>query len=159
MSWLLPQNKSARVTLPDGPSKTYSFSTLTQGSLRRCRFSSSRTFENFFSFNRSLLRAASHSCCDTTFRFSIPRTVLILGITVFFALFGILFKLWQRGIHLIPRMRVRCPHVHLRVEPTRIIQACGPDRDKVRGRVGLAHDRRAAVRAKAPAGHATRLTG
>src|SRR6185295_10388470 len=81
-SWLLPPNKSPSVTLPVGPSKTYSFSILTQGSLRRLRFSSSRSFENFFSFTRSFLRATSHSFCETTLRFSIPRTVLILGINV-----------------------------------------------------------------------------
>src|SRR5207249_84748 len=79
-SWLLPRNKSASVTLPVGPSKTYSFSTLTQGSLRRCRFNASRSFESFFSFTRSFLRATSHTFCDTTLRFSIPRTVLIFGI-------------------------------------------------------------------------------
>src|SRR2546430_4636182 len=86
MSWLLPQNKSPSVILPVGPSKRYSFSTLTQGSLRRCRFNSSRNFENFFSLTRSFLRAASHSFCGTTLRFSIPRTVLIFGI-----LFSFLF--------------------------------------------------------------------
>src|SRR5437660_6004763 len=85
-SWLLPQNKSASVTLPVGPSKTYSFSILTQGSLRRCRFNSSRSFENFFSLTRSFLRATSHSLGDTTLRFSIPRTVLIFGIIFSFIL-------------------------------------------------------------------------
>src|SRR5437870_13354970 len=82
MSWLLPQNKSASATFPIGPSNRYSFSILTQGSSRRCRFSSSRNFENFFSFTRSFLRATSHSFCETTLRFSIPWTVLILGITL-----------------------------------------------------------------------------
>src|SRR6185369_3854450 len=93
-------NKSASVTLPvgppawpklpaclrdpplrrgEGPSKTYSFSILTQGKLRRWRFNASRSFENFFSFTRSFLRATSHSFCDTTLRFSIPPTVLIFG--------------------------------------------------------------------------------
>src|SRR5437773_12355430 len=84
MSWLLPRNKSASLTLPVGPSKTYSFSILTQGSLRRCRFKWSRSFENFFSFARSFLRAASQSFCETTLRFSVPRTVLIFGITLDF---------------------------------------------------------------------------
>src|SRR5437773_6650496 len=87
MSWLLPRNKSASLTLPVGPSKTYSFSILTQGSLRRCRFKWSRSFENFFSFSRSFLRATSHSFCETTLRFSIPRTVLILGIIFSFGFF------------------------------------------------------------------------
>src|SRR5258705_14023136 len=82
MSWLLAPNKLASVTLPAGPSKTYSFSILTQGSLRRRRFNSSCSFESFFSFTRSCLRATSHSFCDTTLRFSIPWTVLIFGITL-----------------------------------------------------------------------------
>src|SRR5437867_6383567 len=60
----------------------YFLATLTQGSLRRCRFNVSRVFENFFSFTRSFLRAAIHSFCDTTLRFSIPWTVLIFGIRV-----------------------------------------------------------------------------
>ena len=75
-----------------------------------------------------------------------------------FALFGILFKLWQRGIHLVPRMRVGRPHIHLWVEPAPIIQAGSSDRDKLWGRVGLAKNRRAAVRTKGPMGLATRLT-
>jgi hypothetical protein len=45
-------------------------------------------------------------------------------------------------------MRVRCPHIHLRIEPTRIIEARRSDRDKLRVRVGLDHNRRAAFRAK-----------
>jgi hypothetical protein len=49
----------------------------------------------------------------------------------------ILFKLWQRGIHLVPRVRVACPHIHLRVEPARIIQTRRSDRDKLR----FDHDR------------------
>src|SRR2546426_913075 len=140
MSWLLPPNKSASVTLPVGPLKTYSFSTLTQGSLRRCRFNASRSFENFFSFSRSLLRAPSHSCCETTLRFSTPRTVLILGMAFSFVLLRILFKLWQRGIHLVPQVRVGCPHIHLRAEPAWIIQTRGSDRGDLRGRVGVDHD-------------------
>src|SRR6266481_889135 len=157
MSWLLPQNKLARVVLPSGPSKTYSFSTLTKGSFRRCLFNSSRSFENFFSFTSSFLRAESQSFCATTLRSSVPLTVLILGIRVSFVLFGILFKLCQRGIHLIPRMRVGCPHIYLRGEPTRIIQARSSDRDNVRDQVGLAQNRRATFRAKAPMGLATHL--
>src|SRR5436189_173352 len=106
-----------------------------------------------------LLRASSHSFCSTTLPFSIARTVLILGILASFALFGILFKLWQCGIHLIPRVRVGCPHIHLRVEPAWIIQARRSDRGKLRDRVGLHHNRYAAVRAKTPTGLAARLTG
>ena len=76
-----------------------------------------------------------------------------------FVLFGILFKLWQRGVHLVPRMRVGCPHVHLQIEPARIIQARSSDRDDVRLRVGRDLNRRAAFKAKAPTGLSARLTG
>src|SRR5207248_11166512 len=47
----------------------------------------------------------------------------------------------------------------LRVEPAGIIQARSSDRDKVRERVGLDLNRRAAFSAKAPMGLAARLTG
>ena len=82
-----------------------------------------------------------------------------VGQPIRFALFGILFKLWQRGIHLIPRVRVRCPHIHLRIEPTRITQTRSSDRGKLRNCVGLDHNWRAAFRAKAAPGLAARLTG
>ena len=62
----------------------------------------------------------------------------------------ILFKLWQCGIHLIPPVRVGCPHIHLLVEPARIFQARSSDRGKLRGCVGIYHNRRTAVSAKAP---------
>jgi hypothetical protein len=71
----------------------------------------------------------------------------------------ILFKLRQRGIHFVPRVRVTCPHVHLRFAPARIIQARGSDRNKLRNGIGLDHNRRTAVRAKAPAGHAALFAG
>ena len=64
----------------------------------------------------------------------------------------ILLKLRQRGIHLVPRMRIGCPHIGLRAEPARVIQARGSDRDNVRNRVGIAQNRRAAFRAKATMG-------
>src|SRR5438270_212289 len=41
-SWLRPSNRSASVSLPFGPSKTYGFSIFTQGSAPRSRASSSR---------------------------------------------------------------------------------------------------------------------
>src|SRR5438132_12288123 len=56
-------------------------------------------------------------------------------------------------------MHVSLPHICLWFEPTRIIQARSSDRDKLRDRVGLDLNRRAAFRAKAPMGLATRLTG
>ena len=81
-----------------------------------------------------------------------------LSNVLLFSYWRILLELWQRGIHLVPRMRVYCPHIHLRSEAARIIQARRSDRDKLRGSVGVAHDGRAAVRAKTSAGHATCLT-
>src|SRR5262245_10741794 len=60
--------KSSRSVLgPPGPSKVYSSSTLTIGSLRRSALSASRWRVNSFSLRRSVLRAASHSARDTTF--------------------------------------------------------------------------------------------
>ena len=56
----------------------------------------------------------------------------------------ILFELCQRGIHVVPRMRVRYPDVHLRSEATRIVQTRGSDRDDLRLRVGLDQNRRTA---------------
>jgi hypothetical protein len=71
----------------------------------------------------------------------------------------ILFKLWQRGVHLVPRVRVGRPNIHLRFEPTGIIQTRRPDRCDVRVYGGLGHDRRAAVSTKLPVSLATRMTG
>ena len=71
----------------------------------------------------------------------------------------ILFEPWQRGIDLVPGVRVRGPDIHLQIEPTRIIQACRSDRDDMRDCVGLALNRRAAFRAEAPMGLATHFTG
>lgn len=72
---------------------------------------------------------------------------------------GILLKLWQRGIHCIPRVRVGCPHLDLRIEPTRIIQAGSSDRDNLRDRVGLDRNGTAAFRAEAASGHSARFAG
>src|SRR5260370_29176338 len=66
MSWLLPSKSSASVSPPFGPSKTYCFSTFSQGRARRCRASSSRSRVNFFSFARNFLRASIQPLCDTT---------------------------------------------------------------------------------------------
>src|SRR5271168_821708 len=71
MSWLLPSKRSARVFLPPGESKTYFFSTLTQGSWRRSAAIASRSRVSRFSLTSSFLRAASHSSRDTIFGFSI----------------------------------------------------------------------------------------
>src|SRR5580692_3222155 len=67
MSWLLPSNRSARVFLPPGESKTYFLSTLTQGSWRRSAARASRSRVSRFSLASSFLRAASHSSRDTIF--------------------------------------------------------------------------------------------
>ena len=65
----------------------------------------------------------------------------------------------QRRIHFVPRVRVTCPDVHLRFEPTRTIQARGSDGNKLRNGIGLHHNRSAAFGAKASASHATLFAG
>src|SRR5437660_8006707 len=79
INWLLPQNKSARVSLPFGPSKMYSFSIFTQGRARRFSFNRSRSFENFFSSASSFLRAAIHCFLDTTLCSFVPLMVFSLA--------------------------------------------------------------------------------
>ena len=54
-------------------------------------------------------------------------------------------------------MRVAGPNVHLQIEPARIIQTGCPDRGELRSSVGINHNRRAAVRAKASMSFAARL--
>src|SRR6516225_2949621 len=66
INWLRPAKRSASVSLPSGPSKTYSLSILTQGKARRSAFNRSRIRVNSFSFARSSLRATSHSSRVTT---------------------------------------------------------------------------------------------
>src|ERR1017187_1575495 len=66
MSWLLPSKRSAKVSLPRGPSKVYSFCTFSQGRLWRSVVSFSRSFEDSFSFSSNFLRTASHSSWETT---------------------------------------------------------------------------------------------
>src|SRR5579883_212100 len=66
MSWLRPANRSASVSGPFGPSKTYFFSTRSQGSSRRWRLSSSRRRVNSFSAARCARRALRHSSRETT---------------------------------------------------------------------------------------------
>src|SRR5262245_5946836 len=65
-SWLRPSNRSASVTCRFGPSKTYSFSTLTHGRARRSLAKRSRSLVSSFSLARSAVRAVSHSSRDTT---------------------------------------------------------------------------------------------
>src|ERR1700728_4131618 len=71
MSWLLPSNRSARVFLPAGESKTYFFAPFTQGSCRLSAAGASRSRVSCFSLANSFLRAASHSSRDTIFGFSV----------------------------------------------------------------------------------------
>src|ERR1035438_5615416 len=80
MSWLRPSKRPASVSLPLGPSKTYCFSTFSQGSSRRCRLSSSRNRVNSFSFVRYSLRAASHSACETIF--GCASSVMLLAMVI-----------------------------------------------------------------------------
>jgi hypothetical protein len=61
-----PAKRSAKVSLPSGPSKTYSLSILTHGSSRRWRLTSSRNLVNSFSRVSKSLRATSHCSLDTT---------------------------------------------------------------------------------------------
>src|SRR6266571_5466311 len=82
MSWLLPSKRSASVSLPFGPSNTYSFSILTHGNSRRCRLTSSRNRVNSFSRVSRSLRATSHSPSDTT------RGVLISFASVLGSIFS-----------------------------------------------------------------------
>jgi hypothetical protein len=71
----------------------------------------------------------------------------------------ILFKLWQRGIHLVPRVCVRYPRIHFGINPARVIEARSSNPDNLRLRVGHDLNRRTAVRAKAPPGHTAPLAG
>src|SRR5580692_3086452 len=65
-SWLRPLNSCASVTFPAGPSKTYSFSTRTQGNARCSALSWSRNFVNAFSLASKAVRAVRHSLRETT---------------------------------------------------------------------------------------------
>src|SRR5262249_51690265 len=66
ISCRLPPNNWASVTFPSGPSKTYSVSTLTMGSLRRSALSASWERVNSFSRASSRRRASSHCSRETT---------------------------------------------------------------------------------------------
>src|SRR6266852_6785804 len=76
INWLLPPKRSPNDSFPPGPSKTYCFSTFSQGSSRRCRLKSSRSRVNSFSFFNNSFRAASHSAGDTTFDCSIALVAM-----------------------------------------------------------------------------------
>src|SRR5260221_237793 len=65
MSWLLPAKRSASVSFPLGPSKTYSFSTFSHGSARRLQLSTSRSRVKAFSSARNFRRASTHLSCET----------------------------------------------------------------------------------------------
>src|SRR5262249_39059030 len=60
-----PSNRASRLTLPLGPSNSYSFWTAIHGIRRRSAASASRERVKAFSLTRSCCRAASHSCADT----------------------------------------------------------------------------------------------
>jgi hypothetical protein len=63
---LQPPNNPASVTVPRGPSNTYSFSTRTMGSRRRCAFSASCLRVCSFSCASRSFLAASHCSRETT---------------------------------------------------------------------------------------------
>src|SRR5260370_32793876 len=65
INWGRPWNRARRLTLPLGPVELYFLATARQGIRRRSAASASRERVKAFSFTRSCLRAASHSCCDT----------------------------------------------------------------------------------------------
>jgi hypothetical protein len=58
-------------------------------------------------------------------------------------------KFRQCGIHVVPRLSIAGPNVHLLVEPARIIQARGSSPDDLGDRVGRYRNGRATVGAKA----------
>jgi hypothetical protein len=66
ISWRLPPNIPASAAGPCGPSKTYSFSIRTMGSLRRSVLSASRRRVSFFSSVSSRSLDSSHCSRDTT---------------------------------------------------------------------------------------------
>src|SRR5215470_5196495 len=66
MSWLLPSKRSDRLSFPFGPSNTYSFSTFSQGSARRCVARASRLRVNAFSLVRNAFLTLIHFSCETT---------------------------------------------------------------------------------------------
>src|SRR6202035_2354477 len=66
ISCRLPPNNWTSVTGPSGPSKTYSLSTLTMGSLRRSALSASWERVNSFSRATRRRRASSHCSRETT---------------------------------------------------------------------------------------------
>src|SRR5215469_3026154 len=79
MSWLCPPNRSARLSFPFGPSKTYFFSTFSHGISRRSRLSSSRRCVNSLSLANSFLRASSHAAGETSFWFVFPVVAVVIS--------------------------------------------------------------------------------
>src|SRR5260370_7588744 len=105
ISWLLPPKRSASVSLPFWPSNAYSFPTLSHGSSRRCRLSSSRSRVNSFSLPNSSFRAASHSACDTTFG---PSILLFAVAMIISPLFSFLRRNSLRVIFRMKQLRGEC---------------------------------------------------
>src|ERR1700719_397860 len=112
ITWLRPSNRSAKVSLPPGPSNTYLFSTRSQGNSRRCRLSSSRSRVNSFSFVNNCFRAASHCAFDVTFGFAV-LLVTEVAIVVSPFLFILVMK------HSRDISRPKTSHHQRRQSPTR----------------------------------------
>ena len=68
-----------------------------------------------------------------------------------FCLRRVSFELWQRWVHMVPRLRVRGEDVVARTKPTRVVQTSGVDSDNWRCAFGIFSSRysRTALRAKA----------
>src|SRR6202051_1360966 len=98
INWLRPSNRSAKVSLPPGPSNTYLFSPRSHGNSRRCRLISSRGAVNSFSFANNCLRAATHCAGDVTFGFSI---LLVAGVAMVVS--PLLFFLGSKLTHVVSR--------------------------------------------------------
>src|ERR1700723_2111017 len=84
MSCDLSPKRSASVTLPDGESKTYFFSTFSQGSSRRWLASSSRRRVSCFSFARNSFRAVSHSEWETTLGVAFATGAVAISLLLLF---------------------------------------------------------------------------
>src|ERR1700677_3618057 len=107
INWLRPAKRSARVSLPLGPSNRYCFSTFSQGSSRRCRLRSSRSLVNSFSLRSNSLRRAIHCCGETTS----CRLISVLVVRVVMG-FLLVRRLNRRGVvnERVIRMWSSDPH-------------------------------------------------
>ncbi len=61
-----------------------------------------------------------------------PERRRVKLVSLFFWWRRVLLKFRDRGIHLVPRLRIRNENIHLRLKPTRIVQRASQDSDKRR---------------------------